>query len=232
VKTWQNTVLSIDVDGVLRGQGADPGIIRTRSPRLAAVAEQALESSRHLIQPEAHVQELKVSHFNHDLIKFQGGKTLRGQVVLEHLIGVNSIVVVICTVGRGIEEYASKVMEDDIVLGLAIDGVGSAAVEDLANRICRQIELDAGKKGLETTIPLSPGMIGWDVEDGQPVLFSLINPSNIGVTLDQHFVMDPRKSLSMIIGIGEQVNSKNKVCDYCAMSENCRYQQNAETILA
>ena len=43
--------LQIDVDGVLRGQGADPAIIRSRSPRLVACAEQALEEGLQYLQP-------------------------------------------------------------------------------------------------------------------------------------------------------------------------------------
>ena len=115
-------------------------------------------------------------------------------------------------------------MDDDIVLGLAIDGVGSAAVEALANGVCREIELEAAEKGFQTTIPLSPGMIGWGVEEGQPVIFDLMDPSKVGVELSPYYIMAPRKSLSMIIGVGPGINSGERVCDYCAMRETCRYQ--------
>ena len=32
----------LDIDGVLKGQNADPQVIRKRSPRLVAIAERAL----------------------------------------------------------------------------------------------------------------------------------------------------------------------------------------------
>ena len=119
-------------------------------------------------------------------------------------------------------------MKEDIVLGLAVDGVGSAAVEALANAVCKEIELEAADRGYESTIPLSPGMIGWGVEDGQPLIFGLLDPAEIGVKLTPSYLMVPRKSLSMVMGIGPGINSGERICDYCAMRETCRYQDHYE----
>jgi hypothetical protein len=121
-------------------------------------------------------------------------------------------------------------MDDDIVLGLAIDGVGSAAVESLANAVCKEIELEAADKGFQTTIPLSPGMIGWDVEVGQPLIFELMDPAQIGVELTPYHLMVPRKSLSMLIGVGPGINSSERICDYCTMRETCRYQDHYQEL--
>lgn len=224
VLDWTVADLKIDVDGVLRGQGADPEIIRSRSPRLVDTAQKALEESRNLLEPQVLVDELEVARVQHDTLELVGGKTLTGPLVTGHLVGAEKIVVAVCTVGDKIDEYASQVMADDIVLGLAVDGLGSAAVEALANRLCREIELEAERDGLQTTIPLSPGMIGWSVEAGQAVIFSLTDPDQIGVTLSPHYLMVPRKTLSMIMGVGPGINSGERICDYCAMRETCRYQ--------
>ena len=71
-----------------------------------------------------------------------------------------------------------------MILGLAIDGVGSTAVESLANEVCRDIELKAASEGFQTTIPLSPGMVGWGLEEGQPIIFDLLETDQIGVTFN------------------------------------------------
>ena len=52
MKKWQVEDLNITVDSVLRGQGADPDIIRTRSPRLIDIAEGALAEALDLLDPE------------------------------------------------------------------------------------------------------------------------------------------------------------------------------------
>jgi hypothetical protein len=224
MNNWQVKDLEIDVDAVLRGQGADPEIIRSRSPRLVDIAGKALEQSLHLLEPRVLVEELEVIRFQHESLELAGGKKITGPLVPGHLVGAQSVVVAVCTIGDQIDGYASRVMEEDIVLGLAVDGVGSAAVEALANAVCRQVELNAGEKDMQTTIPLSPGMIGWSVEAGQPVVFDLVDPAQIGVSLTPYFLMTPRKTLSMIIGIGPSISSGARICDYCAMRETCRYQ--------
>jgi hypothetical protein len=227
---WPVDDLKIDVDGVLRGQGADPEIIRSRSPRLVETAQKALDESQRLLEPRVLLDELEVTSVQHETLNLTGGKKLTGPLVTGHLVGAKKVVVAVCTVGEKIDEYASQVMADDIVLGLAVDGVGSAAVEALANGVCRQIELEAAADKMQTTIPLSPGMIGWSVEEGQPVVFNLIDPDEIGVRLTPYFLMVPRKTLSMIIGVGPGINSGERICDYCAMRETCRYQDSYQEI--
>jgi len=230
MKNWQIADLDINVDAVLRGQGADPDIIRSRSPRLIEVAEKALEESKKLIEPQVLVKELEVTGYQHEVLELKEGKKLSGPIVTGHLVGARFVIAAVCTVGSKIDHYASEVMEDDIVLGLAIDGVGSAAVETLANAVCKEMELDAAAKEYQTTIPLSPGMIGWGVEEGQVLIFDLVDPTRIGVELTPYHIMVPRKSLSMLIGIGPGINSGERICDYCAMCETCRYQDQYQEI--
>lgn len=230
MKKWQIADLNIDVDAVLRGQGADPDIIRSRSPRLIDVAEKALAESIKLLEPQVVIKQLEVTGYQHEILDLEEGKELSGPLVTGHLVGARFITAAVCTVGSKIDKYASEVMEDDIVLGLAVDGVGSAAVEALANAVCREIELEAAEKEYQTTIPLSPGMIGWSVEEGQPLIFGLIEPARIGVELTPYHLMVPRKSLSMIIGVGPGINSGERICDYCAMRETCRYQDQYQEI--
>ncbi len=67
-------------------------------------------------------------------------------------------------------------------------------------------------------------MIGWGVEEGQPLIFDLMDPAQIGVELTPYNLMIPRKPLSMIIGISPGIASGERICDYCSMRETCRYQ--------
>jgi hypothetical protein len=221
---WRVEDLEITVDSVLRGQGADPAIISARSPRLVDIAQRALSSSLKLLEPAALIHNFPVLSLQHDCLKLKGGKQISGPLVSGHLAGAKEVIAVVCTVGSRIDQHASRVMEDDIVLGLAIDGVGSAAVEALANLICSEVEVSAENRGFQSTIPLSPGMIGWGVEEGQPIIFDLLDSSRIGVELTPHHLMVPRKTLTMIIGIGPGMHSGQRLCDFCAMRVTCRYQ--------
>lgn len=222
--------LNITPESVLRGQGADPEIIKSRRPELFTIAQQALQEGRALLEPKVLTRQLAVKSLRHEKLELEGNFFLSGPMVTTHLRSAQSVFAVICTVGSEVHKYASSAMENNLVLGLAIDGVGSAAVEALANAVCRDIEFQVGASGLQTTIPLSPGMVGWPVEDGQPILFEILDPAQIGVELTPHKLMIPQKTLSMLIGVGSDFDTSASTCDYCAMRETCRYQDHYNNI--
>ena len=216
--------LVVDADAVLRGQGVNPAIIRGRSPRLVSVAEHAIREGSHLIMPEVLYRRLAVERVVHERITLKGGGGLQGKLLAQHLAPASEVAVILCTIGDALEALASETISHDPVLGFALDGLGSAYVEALANAACRRFEDEAKAAALQTSIPLSPGMMGWSVEDGQPQIFGLLRSEEIGVRVTPSWVMLPRKSLSMVLGIGTGMVEAGKTCDYCMLRETCRHQ--------
>jgi len=221
--------LMLDVDDVLRGQGAVPGVIRGRSPHLVQLAERSLEEGRPLLRPRVLAQHFEVEGLHHETLRLRGGD-LRSPLIAQHLGGARRVVTLICTIGSALPERVAELMGENMLQALAMDGVGSAAVEALANAACRRIEDQAAAEGWQTTIPLSPGMVGWPVDEGQPQIFGLVDASEIGVSLTEGSVMLPLKSLSMVLGLGPELQTGGRPCDYCSMRETCRYQDHYEPI--
>jgi hypothetical protein len=224
VPLLQEISFEINVNDVLRAQAADPEKIRQRSPHLVKVADKALEEGYPLLEPKVLYEKLAVESFKHETLKLSNGGSLRGQLVAEHLAPAEEVIIVLSTVGFSLEEQSVELVKTDPVAGLALEGVGSAGVEALTNAACNFFEEKALERGKKTTIPLSPGMTGWPVEQGQPEIFSLIDSQSINITLTPNHLMLPRKSLSMVIGIGENIRTDGTTCDYCSMKETCRYQ--------
>ncbi len=224
IQTWQASELILDADAVLRGQGADPQAIRRRRPVLVEAAQAALDQGYALLQPRAFYCKLALEKVSHEKVILEGGHTLQGKLVVEHLAPAEYVVVMLFTIGKALESHAAHVSSDNMVLGLAMDGMGSAAVETLANAACRYFEDQAAAEGLQASIPLSPGMIGWPVNEGQPQIFKIMQQADLGVTLTEHALMLPRKSLTMAQGFGRNMNLSGRTCDFCAMRETCRYQ--------
>jgi len=217
-------VLPLEVDLVLRGQGADPAALRARSPAAVEAAERALRDAGPLLTPRVAYGRFPVREVRHERLILNGGLSLHGPLIAQHLQGASSVVVAVCTVGDWIDEAVSAAFDGDPVFGLALDGLGSAAVEALATATASRFESEAAGEGLEATIPLSPGMVGWPVEEGQPELFALLDPAGAGVRLTSGWMMIPRKSVSFVLGIGPQVRTTGRTCDYCSLKETCRYQ--------
>jgi hypothetical protein len=68
---------------------------------------------------------------------------------------------------------------------------------------------------LATTAPLYPGILGWELAAAQTQLFSLVDASAIGVTLNSSFLMIPTKSVSMVIGVGTRLQPAAAVRRRC-----------------
>jgi len=217
---WRKEDLPIDDESVLRGQGADPVIIKSRRPRLFSLAERALDEGKELLRPRVLYRQLQVKETKHEQLNLEDQFKISGEIVSRHLISAQSVIAIICTVGKELENYASKFLECNLSFSLALDGVGSAGVESLANAVCSYFEGESLKNRLQITIPLSPGMIGWPVEQGQPIIYEILQPGKIGVEL----MMSPRKSVSIILGVGKELGNLGNPCDYCAMNTNCRYK--------
>jgi hypothetical protein len=190
------------------------------------IAAQALEGSRFLLEPQVFLRKLAVRSLRHEKLELEGGLSIKGAWISQQLAPVESVYAIICTVGQKIETEASRNMDTDMLLGLALDGVGSAGVEALATLVCKQIEDQAAAEGLQTSVPLSPGMLNWSVDEGQPVIFEILSEINSIVELTPSFLMRPRKSLSMLLGVGKDLGAKGSTCDYCALQGTCKYSGN------
>ena len=114
---------------------------------------------------------------------------------------------------------------EDPALGVALDAFGSAAVDLLGIAMCQRVDEQAEAEGLQTTVPLSPGLVGWPVASGQRQIFSLLDAAPAGVSLTEGYMMVPKKSTSMVIGIGPDVEHAGESCDYCSMAATCRYRE-------
>jgi hypothetical protein len=216
--------LIIDVDQVLRGQGADPQIVRERSPKIVEAAEWALAEGRGLINPRVLFESYEVEELRHEKLRLQNGSQLTGKLITQHLGPATSVVAVLCTIGDELENRANELSSEDLILGLALDGLGSAAVEILANASCSHFEDQASSLDQSTSIPVSPGMIGWSVEVGQQEIFNHFDSSEVEVSLTESMLMIPKKSLTFVLGMGTQILELGTSCDYCSLRETCRYQ--------
>jgi len=216
--------LEVDADMVLRGQGADPAIIRARKPRLVALAVQALEEGRQLIEPVATYRVLPVKKMSHERIMLGGNARLTGPLLSQQLACAQEIALIVCTLGHRLEKRVSALLPEEPAYAFALDGFGSMAAEALGLAVCAGLEAEAHARGMYTSVPLNPGMIDWPVEVGQPQIFGALDAGRIGVTLNESDQMIPHKSVSMVLGISQYPFGEGWPCDFCSLNATCRYQ--------
>jgi len=218
-----NLKLTISADDILRGQGMDPATVRARRPVLADAAERALAEGRDLVRPVALTREIAVESHRHERVRLENGAALTGALAARHLGGAERVAAVICTIGPELEKASSRLFGEDPVLAMALDGLGNAAVELLAQQICVGIGERAQADGLQASTPLSPGVPEWPVEVGQPEIFKLVKAAQAGIQITAGGMMIPKKSMSFVVGIGTEM-SQADLCEVCNLKDTCRHR--------
>lgn len=222
--------LQFSLEDVIRAQGADPDIVHSRKPSLVESTERAISIGHPLLHPRVLYEKYLVKRLIHHKLELYTNKSLSGKASLsgrligQHLGRSEKVVVMICTIGKELDEMVSSLFRTDPIIALALDSVGSVAVEQLSLQVSNYFEILAHKEGLHTSMPVNPGMIGWPLEEGQLQLFLLLDSEEIDVSLTESYMMIPNKSLSMVLGIGKDVSSHGSSCDYCNLKKVCRYQ--------
>ena len=152
-------------------------------------------------------------------VRFQIKKIVFGQIKKS-----DSVALFLCTAGAEIEQRSREAMRDrDLLKGYIYDVVGSEIVEAAADLMQADLERNMLKIGKKITNRYSPGYCGWDVAV-QHNLFELLPENFCNVKLTSSALMDPVKSVSGIIGIGENVNFNPYICRMCKMKD-CVYRR-------
>ena len=146
------------------------------------------------------------------------------KIVYGQLKKSDSIAVFLCTAGEETGIRSRRAMKNgDLLTGYIYDVIGSEIAEaaaDLMQDNLREVMASADKK---ITNRYSPGYCGWDVAE-QHKLFQLMPDNFCGIQLNTSALMDPEKSISGFIGIGEYVKYNQYTCGLCEMKD-CIYRK-------
>ena len=212
--------LHIDADMVLRAMGADPRVIRGRQPRLLKRVEAVIADQSEDIRPRVAMREMVVREHASGHLLLEGGIEIRNATVCERLTEAQTIVAIVGTIGGELEKRSRS---NDAMSNLILDGMGIAAITALTESIRDDIGTAAQKRGAGATNALFPGMAGWGLAEGQAQIFSIVDASLAGVSLNRSFMMTPQKSVSFLIGIGPGIATGPSVCESCGVAAHCRH---------
>ena len=212
--------INLEAEHILLGQGIDPA---KASPALLESASGISDELITLIEPAALYGTLPVKDFQHQRIIFEGG-FFEGSLVSRSMAGASSLGLAICTVGSRIDEEVGRLMKEEPRKALAIEGGGIAALNLVGLLTANIIISNAKEEGLTNGMQASPGQEGWPIEQ-QQTLFSVMPHDKIKVNLTESFLMLPRKSISFVIPLGEDMCADSIPCDFCSKNEQCRWRK-------
>ncbi|NWF78133.1 MAG: hypothetical protein HXY36_06050 [Chloroflexi bacterium] len=188
------------------------------------------------IVQKAHLLEPAIAYEIYTIIEirqrqlFLAGKPLIPDLSLPSLLPqAKELAVAVCTIGPRLEKQVTDyTSQGEPLRGMLLDGIGSAAVDSLMEEACKLITSEALSRGYEASSPISPGMLGLPITE-QWQLLKLVPAQEIGVSLTSAGIMVPRKSVSLVIGIGPRMAkwTRAEVCARCHLKKTCPYRISA-----
>lgn len=135
----------------------------------------------------------------------------------------------ICTIGKDLENLSKDYLKrGELAKGVILDAIASHAAEQTAEEVNQTIinEISDIIQEKEVSCRFSPGYCQWELDKGQKQIFSFLDSEKIGVSLSSSMMMNPVKSVSFAINIGEEVDKELGIrgCENCDMI-NCAYRR-------
>jgi hypothetical protein len=218
--------LSLKTAEVLRRQGLRKGAkVRPEIGDLIRELLSSLKKSR-LLEPTAAYEYYAVRSMSGSQISMEGDRAIHGQLLPAIFPEAKELAPVVITIGPELEKQVTDYSRSGETLrGMILDGIGSAAVDSLVLEVLRLIDSESSSRGYQISSPVNPGMAGFPLTE-QWNLLGLVNADEIGVRLTSSGVLVPRKSISMVIGIGPQMTkwTRAEVCARCSLRETCDYR--------
>jgi hypothetical protein len=217
--------LNLKKNDVLRREGFK-GYTRIR-PEIKNLVEELLESvaTTHLLKPVTTYKFYSIAGTEPDRVLLPGGAVINGSLLPSTFPDAKEIAAIVCTIGPGLEKRVTEYSRNGEALrATLLDGIGSAAVDILAQEACRFFSGEALKHGMQAGSPVNPGMPGLAITE-QRNLLELAHAGEIGVSLTSSGIMVPRKSTSMIIATGPVMKTwtQTEICARCNLRETCPY---------
>lgn len=146
-----------------------------------------------------------------------------GRKISGYMKDAGRIALFLCTAGQRFTELSRTYQQNgDFLEAFVVESIGSATVENAMDKIQLALEEEVTNQGEKITNRYSPGYCEWALS-GQRDLFAYIGEHPTGITINASCLMQPIKSVSGIIGIGDKVRKRPYGCSICN-SASCVYR--------
>lgn len=193
----------------------------TPDPMTIAESVAVIREVRELVQPTFYffITEGRLD-IEKEILTVQETDFQIGKIISRQLRGSEGYAFFAATAGQAFEEYQERLkQEGDMVRIYIADALGSILAEKTADLMEERLEKDLIKKGWKHTNRFSPGYCGWHVSEQQKLfpIFPISNPC--GIHLTDSSLMLPIKSVSGVMGLGNNVKKLEYTCGLCTYEQ-------------
>ena len=204
---------------ILRSQGIPDGAEVSRN--FERIYREAIKIFKKLAEPRGVMAGIEVFDFE-EVFRGEGLNELENPV--EDIYRKSDYLALFAvTLGPVLSEKVTELFNNgDYASGYMLDSISSYAADKLANLAAQHLHTEITGREVSTNslrvLSYSPGYCGWHIS-GQKKLFEVLHPEEIGITLNESYLMSPIKTVSgvLIAGPGEihEFINSYPFCDAC-----------------
>lgn len=207
----------VEPDEVLRMMGCGKeGKLR---PEHRALVESLIAETEPSIHAQGVYSVRPVDRMTDNELVLQGCPPVRGPIA-GFLQPATRVAAFVVTIGYELERMADqRLRHGDRLQGYILNSIGSAAADAAVDALADIIYFEDANPEEALTPPFSPGYCGLPLDE-QISLFAIVNAKLIGVKLLPTMIMQPVKSISGLIGIGDsnKVEAHGVPCQWCDLT--------------
>ena len=147
-----------------------------------------------------------------------------GESVRRLLTGCHSLILFAATLGSEIDLLIQRTQHRNMGDALMIDAASSAAIENVCDNLCADLAEQMTPDFL--TDRFSPGYGDFPLRQQADFFRVLDITRKIGVTLTDSGLMIPQKTVTALIGVSKQPQTKRgRDCESCSLFPGCSFQK-------
>lgn len=174
-----------------------------------------------LVAPSISYKILDIAKIEPEAIMINGER-IEGYLLPMLFKDCQQVMVSACTIGSSLEQKVDQLLsEGELLNAILVDEIGNAAIFGLEKHCFEIANKKAEERGFTASGCICPGQDGFALDE-QAKILNLVNAQDMGVKLTHYNIMYPRKSTTLVIGMGENVSHWDK-CEYCDMRDRCEY---------
>jgi hypothetical protein len=186
-------------------------------PKVEIFLSEVYSSARKTIKPKGMYRCAPIRELKEDRIKTAVGSVMSARFanLVKRSEGKRYVCFSVLTIGEDLEnKYES---EKSIMKQAVVDTIESLLIETAAHQFDLSLQMAVNTLGMQSSSRFSPGYCDWPL-NGQKIIFRCLDSSQIGLTLTEHYLMRPSKSISGISVIAERVPYSVQ-CAFCEKAD-------------
>jgi hypothetical protein len=167
---------------------------------VARAIKQAIDTAYTLIHGKACYKTFRITQAGPGRVAIEGSDTLFvGANMVKLLARCDFATLLASTIGPELERKVDHIKKTHTADAYFLDVVGGWMADYMADRVDAIIQSEVLRSGYARTMRYSPGYGDWDLPV-QRELLDKVEASTIGITCTETFILQPRKSVTAVIG--------------------------------